>query len=103
MKIGKKTKKSSKTKTGGGINNINNSNNSNSSNSRLNTIRQTYANKYSQYQLLDYIYDKNTKKLIKVWDHKTNDPNSITAELPGIHNYFVIQGDKKILIGKFIR
>ncbi len=97
MKIGKKTKKSSKTKTGGGINNSNNSN------SKLNTIRQTYANKYSQYQLLDYIYDKNTKKLIKVWNHKTNVPNSITAGLPGIHNYFVIQGDKKILIGKFIR
>ena len=72
-------------------------------NSKLNAIRQTYANKYSQYQLLDYIYDKNTKKLIKVWDHKTNDLNSITAGLPGIHNYFVIQGDKKILIGKFIR
>ena len=97
MKLGKKTKKSSKTKTGGGINIIT------IINSKLNTIRQTYANKYSQYQLLDYIYDKNTKKLIKVWDHKTNDPNSITAGLPGIHNYFVIQGDKKILIGKFIR
>ena len=71
--------------------------------SQLNTIKKVYSRDYSQYQLLDYIYDKNNKKLIKIWDHKTNDPNSITAGLPGIHNYFVVQGDKKLFIGNFVR
>ncbi len=59
-----------------------------------------------QYQLYDFIFDINTKQLIKVWNHETNNPMSITAGLPGIHIY-VVKTDDNIntfkIIGKFTR
>lgn len=59
-----------------------------------------------QYQLYDFIFDINTKQLIKVWNHETNDPMSITAGLPGIHIYVVKTDENQNmfeLIGKFTR
>ncbi len=69
-------------------------------------------NKYrglQKYHLYDFIFDlsqNNPPKLIKVWDHNTNDPESITAGLPGIHIYTIIDNDidnKFKIIGKFTR
>ncbi len=58
--------------------------------------------------LYDFIYQNNNeKKLIKIWDHGTKDPESITAGLHGIHIYVIIENTPKSkifeIIGKFIR
>ena len=78
-----------------------------SKNDSLENIKQNYITK-STLQLYDFIYDnQNNTKLIKIWDHERNNPGSITAGLPGVHVYVIIENSKipQIfeIIGKFIR
>jgi hypothetical protein len=74
----------------------------------LENIKDKYRNQ-QQYHLYDFIFDLNLAKqpkLIKVWDHMRNDPESITAGLPGIHIYVIIDQNIKPIftfIGKFTR
>ena len=66
-------------------------------------IQSRYQPK-QQFQLYDFIFDANTKSLIKVWDHKTNNPSSITVGLPGIHIYVIKLNDQQYqIIGKITR
>jgi hypothetical protein len=78
----------------------------------LEDIKNNYKNQQQQkYHLYDFIFDLNLNKqpkLIKVWDHMRNDPESITAGLPGIHIYVIIDQKKDNttifkIIGKFTR
>ena len=34
----------------------------------------------------------NISNAYKVWDHKTNDPESVTAGIPGLHVYVLANG-----------
>jgi len=82
-------------------------NQNNLANLNLQDIINNYKTKQS-YNLYDFIFDKSSSnpRLLKIWDHKTNDPNSITAGLPGIHIYVIIDSryiNKFEIIGKFIR
>ena len=43
------------------------------------------------------------KKLIKIWDHMTNNIESITAGLPGIHIYVIIWSANRNLLQPIIR
>ncbi len=75
-------------------------------------IKNNYINQQQQkYHLYDFIFDLNLTKstrLVKVWDHMKNDPESITAGLQGIHIYVIIDQKKDNttifkIIGKFTR
>ena len=69
----------------------------------VNQIQARYQPQ-QQFQLYDFIFDANTKSLIKVWDHQTNNPTSITAGLPGIHIYVIKFNDQQYqIIGKTTR
>jgi hypothetical protein len=69
----------------------------------VNQIQARYQPQ-QQFQLYDFIFDANTKSLIKVWDHQTNNPTSITAGLPGIHIYVIKLNDQQYqIIGKITR
>ena len=65
--------------------------------------------KYTQnqlYQLYDFIFPleltlQKTPKVI--WDHGKNDPNSITAGLPGVHIYAIIKNGKYEVLDRFVR
>jgi hypothetical protein len=69
----------------------------------VNQIQARYQPQ-QQFQLYDFIFDANTKSLIKVWDHQTNNPTSITAGLPGIHIYIIKLNEQQYqIIGKITR
>jgi hypothetical protein len=58
-------------------------------------------------RLYDFIYQNqsqsHTPTLLKIWDHGINNPESITAGLPGIHIYTIISNNEAKIIGTFIR
>jgi hypothetical protein len=65
--------------------------------------------KYTQiqlYQLYDFIFPLGLTTLttpMVIWDHGKNDPNSITAGLPGVHIYAIIKNGKYEVLDRFIR
>jgi hypothetical protein len=69
----------------------------------VNEIQSIYK-KQKQYQLYDFIFDNESKQLIKVWNHENNNPESITAGLPGIHIYVIkFDNNNYHIIGKITR
>ena len=69
----------------------------------LETIRSNQLVNTSR--LYDFIYQRqsHTPTLLKIWDHGINNPESITAGLPGIHIYTIISNNEAKIIGTFIR
>lgn len=84
------------------INEANPTNNDKLKNS-IEDVKNLYKDKYGTKQLYDFIFSKNDLKIIKIWDHKVNDPNSITGGLEGIHLYTIYENGKYQVIAKFIR
>ncbi len=78
-------------------------NNNNKLKDSIDEVRNLYRYKYVNKQLYDFIFSKNEAKIIKIWDHNVNDPNSITGGLPGIHLYTIYENGKYQVIAKFIR
>jgi hypothetical protein len=52
-------------------------------------------------RLYDFIFQN--QKLFKIWDHAINNPSSITAGLPGIHIYVILNNNQHQIVGTFIR
>jgi hypothetical protein len=71
----------------------------------LELIKVTYRTKYINNQLIDFIYDiKSPHNLIKKWDHRIGNPDTITAGLQGIHIYMIVTDSNQYkFIGKFTR
>jgi hypothetical protein len=66
-------------------------------------VKNLYSSKYNDRHLYDFIFSKDSLKIIKIWDHNVNEPNSITGGLTGIHLYTIYENGKYQVIGKFIR
>lgn len=117
-----KTKKTKKTKMNGGSGELNietwNSLSNDEKNSLIeeanpyNTLKlktsieevqNLYKDKYINKHLYDFIFSKDELKIIKIWDHSVNEPNSITGGLKGIHLYTIYENGKYLVIAKFIR
>ena len=71
--------------------------------SSIDEIKNLYKDKYNAKHLYDFIFSQDNLKIIKIWDHSVNEPNSITGGLPGIHLYTIYENGKYQVIGKFIR
>ncbi len=85
------------------INEANPNNNTNLKKT-IEDVQDVYRTRYGTKQLYDFIFsNEQFNTLIKIWDHKVNDPSSITAGLPGIHLYTIYDNGKYQVIGKFIR
>lgn len=77
------------------------------SDNKIQSIRNTYSEKENiKDHLYDFIFDSNTKQLVKIWDHKIGKPETITAGLPGIHIYVTLDPNGRFvkkIIGTFVR
>lgn len=69
----------------------------------IDEVKNLYKDKYNNKHLYDFIFSQDTLKIIKIWDHNVNEPNSITGGLTGIHLYTIYENGKYQVIAKFIR